>query len=186
MCLLDLPAESSARPEEKSTKAVKVWPVFQDKEAVSPGQALLTSCRSASCLKARTAHSRGGLTVLYPTNTGQIEVCLLGLNERLEGCYSLGPGASSVFALRHLQVAYAGAAYFPWLVPEASTYSRGPAEQQGRCTASPVFSCLEITRSWPSTPWLSPAPAAGRSRDISPFLWGSCPQRSTGKLPGPV
>lgn len=76
MCLLDWPGQSSPRAEDKSAEAMKFWLVFQAEEAISPGGALLNSCRSASSLKAGTAPSRGGLSTLDPTNKGQKESVL--------------------------------------------------------------------------------------------------------------
>ena len=55
---------------------MKFWPFTQAKEAISPGQVLLKSCRRASSLKTSTAHSRGELSLLYPTITRKYESIL--------------------------------------------------------------------------------------------------------------
>ena len=88
MCLLDFSGKQSPRAEDNSTKAVKFWPFTQAKEAISPGSALLNSCRSASCLKTSTAHSRGEPSLLYPAIAGK-HASVLVLSEQTAGEMSL-------------------------------------------------------------------------------------------------
>lgn len=100
---------------------MKFWPFSQAKKAISPGDGSPEQLQTAaSCLETSTALSRGELIVLYPLTQGKKKACLPCLNERLEKCYSHGPGAILVFILGSLQVGYAGATFFPFLVMEGS------------------------------------------------------------------